>query len=131
MTTTFMYIFLLGRVLFGGFFLMSAYSHFKNTAMMAGYAASKGIPQPKMSVIGSGVLLLIAGLSLITGIAPGIGILAGLLFLIPTTYLMHPYWKVQDPMAKGSERVQFMKNMALIGALLMIAPFLASWTAVL
>jgi putative oxidoreductase len=124
-------IFIIGRILFGGFFLMSAYSHFRHVGMLAGYAASKGVPQAKASVIGSGVLLLIAGLSIMTGIAPGIGILAGLLFLIPTSFIMHAYWKDQDPAAKSSNRIQFQKNMALVGALLMLALNIAAWPAVL
>jgi putative oxidoreductase len=36
---------------------------------------------------------------------------------------MHPFWKVQDPMAKMGEMVNFTKNLALLGA---VAMFLAS-----
>ena len=35
-------------------------------------------------------------------------------------FMMHAFWKVQDPMAKMSERVNFTKNMALLGAALIL-----------
>jgi len=122
-------IFIIGRILLGGFFLINAYSHFKNATSMAGYATGKGVPHAKLAVQGSGVLLLIAGLSIITGFMTGLGILAGVLFLVPTTFIMHAYWKISDPNAKMMEHIQFNKNMAILGALLMLSLFISSWPA--
>jgi hypothetical protein len=34
--------------------------------------------------------------------------------------MMHAFWKVTDPMHKMSETINFTKNLALIGALLMM-----------
>jgi cell division protein FtsW (lipid II flippase) len=51
--------FLIGRIIVGGFFLMNSFNHFAKLQMMAGYAKSKGIPAPALSVGGSGVLLLL------------------------------------------------------------------------
>ncbi|HWF37455.1 MAG TPA: hypothetical protein VG322_02985, partial [Candidatus Acidoferrales bacterium] len=56
--------FLIGRVLIGAFFLMAAFNHFTKRRMMAGYARMKGTPAPEVAVTGSGVLLLLGGLSL-------------------------------------------------------------------
>jgi putative oxidoreductase len=110
----------LGRILFGGYFAFNGINHFKMLEMMSGYAKSKGAPMPKLSVAFSGLLLLVGGVCVLFNIMPFIGLAALLLFLIPVTFIMHPFWKIKDPMAKMHEMVNFMKNMALLGAVLIM-----------
>lgn len=50
-----------------------------------------------------------------------------LLFLLPVTFMVHTFWKTSDPMEKMSERIQFEKNMALLGAALMLAALSQPW----
>jgi uncharacterized membrane protein YphA (DoxX/SURF4 family) len=121
-------IFIIGRVLLGGFFINSGISHFKGIAMMSGYAQMKGVPLPKASVAFSGVLLLVGGLSILLGVYPTVGVAALAIFLLPVTYMMHAFWKVQDPMAKMGEMVNFAKNMALLGAALTLLAIPQPWT---
>jgi putative oxidoreductase len=109
----------LGKILFGGYFLMGAYSHFSNLGMMSGYAQSKGVPAAKLAVLGSGLLLLAGGISIIFNLYPLIGLGALVLFLLPVTFMMHAFWKVQDPQARMGEMINFMKNIALLGAVVM------------
>jgi len=109
----------LGKILFGGYFLMNAFNHFSNLSMMSGYVQSKGIPAAKLAVLGSGLLLLAGGISVIFNLFPLIGLGALVLFLLPVTFMMHAFWKVQDPQARMGEMVNFMKNIALLGAVLM------------
>lgn len=120
-------IFLFGRILFGGYFLLNAYNHITKSAHMVGYAQSKGVPSPKIAIIGSGILLLIGGLSIVLGVYPILGIIAVVLFLIPVTFKMHAFWNIQDPMARMSEEVAFNKNIALIGAALMLVMIATPW----
>jgi uncharacterized membrane protein YphA (DoxX/SURF4 family) len=121
-------VFLIGRILLGGFFVYNAYNHLVNLSGTAGYAQMKGIPMPKAATIMTGLMLLVGGLSIGFGTYPLIGILILLAFMIPTTLAMHQFWTVTDPMQKMNEQIQFAKNMALIGALLMLAPLsLVSW----
>ena len=63
------FLFLLGRVLFGGFFVLSGIRHFQHLDMMAGFTGSKGFPAPKLAVIGSGLLILLGGLSILLGVS--------------------------------------------------------------
>jgi uncharacterized membrane protein YphA (DoxX/SURF4 family) len=114
------YLFPLGRVLFASFFLNSAYGHFKNVEMMAGYSASKGVPAPKLAVLGTGTLLLLGGLGIILGLWVKWALLCLVVFLVPVTLMMHPYWKVADPAARMGERMNFLRNVALLGAVLMM-----------
>ena len=110
----------IGRIVFGGYFLYNGYNHFAHLSMMSGYAQSKGVPSPKLAVAGSGLLLAIGGVSLIFNLFPLVGLLALILFLLPVTFMLHAYWKVQDPMAKMGEMVNFTKNFALLGAVLIL-----------
>ncbi len=41
--------------------------------------------------------------------------------LVPTTLAGHAYWKIEDPAARKVQRIQFHKNMAMIGGLLFAA----------
>ncbi len=114
-------LFLIGRVLLGGYFLYNAYQHFKNLKGYTAYAQMKSVPSPKIAVIVSGVMLALGGLSIILGMFVILGMWLLVLFLLPTTFMMHKFWTISDPQMKSAERVQFMKNIALIGALLMLS----------
>ena len=121
-------IFMIGRILLGGYFLFNAFNHFSNITMMGGYAQSKGVPSPKAAVGFSGLLLLVGGLSILLGVYPTAGVITLALFLIPVTTMMHAFWKVEDPMAKMGEMVNFTKNMALLGAALTLLAVPQPWT---
>ena len=113
----------IGQILFGLFWLSSSYNHFSRFTMMTGYVGSKKVPFPKLAIAISGVLLLVGGLGIITGLYVWWAILALVVFLVPVTFIMHNFWADTDPQAKMSNRGQFMKNMALLGALLILWQF--------
>ncbi len=120
-------VFLIGRIIFGGYWLMNAYNHLFKSAGMVGYAQMKGVKSPKMAIIGSGILLLLGGISMLLGISPKIGVILLVIFLLGVSFKMHAYWKIQDPMQRMGDYVGFYKNMALIGALLMILMIQTPW----
>ncbi|MDO0939027.1 DoxX family protein [Streptomyces sp. DG2A-72] len=106
---------LIGRILFAALFLASAVGHLTQTKAMAGYATSRGVPAAVPAVLGSGVLLVAGGLSVLLGVWPDLGALLLIVFLVPTAVLMHAFWKETDPQARRMEMVQFQKDMALAG----------------
>jgi putative oxidoreductase len=110
---------LIGRILFVFLFFGSAVGHLTQTTAMAGYAASKGVPSAKAATFGSGVLMIIAGLMLLLGVWADLGALLLVLFLLPTAFLMHNFWKETDPQAKQMEMIAFNKDVALAGGALM------------
>ncbi|MDO8594211.1 MAG: DoxX family membrane protein [bacterium] len=120
-------LFLIGRLIFGGYFLMNAWNHFKHIDSLAGYAGAKGVPSPRAGVFMTGVLMLLGGLGVVFGIAPEASITLLIIFLVPTSFKMHAFWKETDPNARMMERIAFMKNMALIGALLMLLAIPVPW----
>lgn len=111
---------LIGRILFAALFLGSAFGHLTQSEAMAGYAGAKGVPQPKLAVQGSGVLMLVGALMVLLGIWIDLGALLLVIFLVPTALLMHAFWKETDAQAKQNEMVQFQKDLALAGGALLI-----------
>jgi len=121
------YLFLAGRILYGGFFLLAGIDHFRYVSMMAPYAGSKGIPAPRLSVLGSGALLVLGGLSFLLGVRPTWGALFVTLFLVPVSLLMHNYWAVTDPTGRLQEMTNFKKNVGLLGAAWMSLLITGPW----
>ena len=119
--------FIIGRVVVGCFFLVNGFNHFAQLSMMTGYAKSKGIPAPKLAVGGSGVLLFLGGLSLLLGYHPTIGAALLVIFLLGAAFGIHNFWKVQDQQAKTGEMINFLKNMAILGLLLMTLAIPRPW----
>ena len=119
--------FLMGRIIFGGYWLMAAVNHFKNLDHMSGYAKAKGTPFPKLAVAGTGALLLAGGLSMLLGFYAPIGIALLIVFLLGVSVQVHSFWKVDDAQMKQIDMINFTKNMALIGALLMLLLLPRPW----
>jgi len=111
----------------GVYYLFNALNHFRSLNMMAGYAGSKGVPAPKLAVAGTGVLLLLGGLSILLGVQPTIGVILIVVFLVPVAFMMHNFWAVQDPQMKMMEMVNFMKNIALAASALMFLAIPQPW----
>ncbi|RFA13210.1 DoxX family protein [Subtercola boreus] len=60
----------------------------------------------------------IAGAALALGWFPRVSALALAASLVPTTIAGHAFWAIEDPLARKLQRVQFQKNLAMIGGLL-------------
>lgn len=118
-------VILIGRVMFVILFLSSALGHFTQTKAMAGYAQAKGVPMPEMAVRASGALMLLGSISILLGIWADLGALLLLVMIVPTMIMMHAFWKETDPEATQAETVQFNKDLALAGALVMMFGFFA------
>lgn len=119
-------IFFIGRVLLGGYFLFNAYNHLFKSKDLAGYAQSKGVISPRLAVIVTGLLLLFGGYSILTGVRVTAGIAALVLFFVPVTFTMHTFWK-EEGQARMMDQVQFMKNLAILGAVLMLLAIPTPW----
>ena len=118
---------LIGRIIAGGFFLMNGVNHFAKLNVMAGYAKSKGTFAPALSVGGTGVILLLGGASLLLGYHPTIGAALLVVFLLGVSFSIHNFWAIQEPQAKMMEMANFMKNMGLLGLVLMTVAIPRPW----
>ena len=107
---------LTGRILFSLLFIAAAPGHFKSETIA--YAAGSGVPLAELLVPASGILALLAGLSLAFGWHARWGAAGMVAFLVPVTLMMHRFWAVSDPMQAQIQQVMFMKNVSLLGAAL-------------
>ena len=114
------YLFLAGRVLYGGFFLLAGMDHLRLVNMVEPYARAKGVPAARVGVLGSGLLIILGGLSVLLGFHPAWGVVLLTLFLVPTSVLMHNYWAATDPAGRLADLTHFKKNVALLGAAWML-----------
>ena len=113
-------ILIIGRVLFALLFISSGISHFTKTPAMTGYAQFKKVPMAKFSVLLSGAMILLGGIYIAIGFYADLGALLLAVFLIPTAFLMHAFWKESDPTSKQNESIAFFKDLSLAGAAFII-----------
>lgn len=121
--------FLLGRILFGGFFLYNGINHLKNAKAMAPYAESKGVPAGELAVKLSAIPLIAGGASLLLGAKPKLGAAAIIGFLAGVSPIMHNFWSESDPQERTNELINFSKNMALAGGALALMGVDEPWEA--
>jgi putative oxidoreductase len=110
--------YVIGRMIFGGFFLKSGIDHIRHKKHMAKYAQAKGVPKPEIAVVLSGVPLIIGGASLLLGVKPRLGAIAVLGFLAGVSPIMHDFWQNEDPNERQTNMINFAKNIALAGGAL-------------
>jgi putative oxidoreductase len=110
---------LVGRILLAAIFLVSGIAKVVDPAGAIGHMESAGIPA-------AGVLLWIAaaaeiagGLSLAVGFLARVGALGLVVYLIPTTLLFHDFWNYAAA-EQVSQMSNFMKNLAVMGGLLLL-----------
>jgi len=121
-------VLVIGRVLFALIFINSGIAHLTKLEAMTGYAKYKKVPAAKLSVIVSGLMILIGGLYIALGIYADLGALLIAAFLIPTAVLMHSFWKETDATAKQNESIAFFKDISMAGAALIIFVLVATGT---
>lgn len=118
---------LIGRAIFGGYFVYNAVNHFKNMDAMAQYTKSKDVPAAKLAVAISGAMIGVGGLSVIAGVRPKVGasLIAG--FLLGVSPIMHAFWEQEDEQQKMNEMIHFSKNMAMLGGAMLTAATPEPW----
>lgn len=119
--------FLIGRILLGGYFLFNGVMHLVHFKNMVGYAASRGVPMATPLVFIASLMILFGGVGVLLGVYPLWSLWLLILFLIPVTFAMHPFWTMADPGERREARVQFLKNLTLLGALLMLLLVPTPW----
>ena len=119
---------LIGRALFGGFFIMSGVKHFQQQKQMAQFAAAKKVPKPDLAVKATGTMLIVGGASILLGIKPKLGTLAVMGFLAGVSPVMHDFWN-EDAEQRTNDMINFTKNMALAGGAMALMAVEEPWPA--
>ena len=111
---------LVGRILLSLMFLASGYWKIKYWSSHVEMLDLKLVPAPAALLAVAVVLELAGGLAVVVGLKARFAALALFLYLIPVTLIMHNFFGVE-----GAERqlqtIHFMKNLSIMGGLLMVA----------
>ena len=111
----------LGRILLCTIFFMSAVGNkIPNFRAVAKVMEAKGIPAAPIMLVGAIVFLIVGSFSVILGYKARIGATLLLIFLVLATYFFHAFWKETDPKAAQEQMIHFMKNLSMMGAMLLI-----------
>ncbi len=91
-------------------------------APFAEKVAPLGLPNdPELLVRANGATMVGGGALLATGRFPRLAALALAGALVPTTYVGHPFWVEKDPAIRRTQRIGVLKNLGLLGGLLLAA----------
>ena len=101
---------LVGRIALAAIFLGSAVNKITNYSGTIEYMEGAGVPLVQVALPGALALLLIGGLSVLTGFMCRFGALLLLVFLAAATFYFHTDFP--------KEQINFMKNLAIAGGLL-------------
>ena len=111
---------LLGRILLGGIFVISGYGKLMGLAAFAASLEKSGVPYAStLAPIGAGVEFF-GGLAIVLGIKARYAALLMALFTINATLISHRFWEFQDVAMFKGQSVHFMKNVAILGAFLLL-----------
>jgi len=111
---------LIGRILLSAVFIGSGLSKVMAFSMMTGYVAAKGLPMPAVALGIAAAVEILGGLAVLVGFKTTIASWILFLYVIPTTFLFHNFWALQG-MEKMDNQAHFMKNLAIMGGLLILA----------
>jgi uncharacterized membrane protein YphA (DoxX/SURF4 family) len=115
------WVFLTGRILFViVFFNSGLVSHVLNHKGTAAYARQSRVPLPELSVLASGVMIIVGAALVTLGAWGDLGALLIAVFLVVITPAMHAFWRESEPMTKQLQKINFLKNVALLGGALFL-----------
>ncbi len=111
---------LIGRVLIAAIFLLSGFAKLTDPSGTVGYMEAQGIPSAHILATVAGLAEVAGGLAILFGFLTRIGAVGLILFMIPTTVIFHDFWAMEGAEAK-TQMVNFVKNLAIIGGLALLA----------
>ena len=89
-------------------------------------AARLRLPRPDLAVRFNGAAMVAGGLGVATGVLWQAAAVGLVISLILTTLAGHAFWTESDAQVRKANRIQFLKNLGLVGGLLAaaFAPYL-------
>jgi putative oxidoreductase len=113
---------LIGRILLAAIFVWSGFGKIGGFEGLAGQIASKGFPAAQAFAAATLVIEIGVGLMLVVGWKARWAALMLAAFTVIVTIVFHNFWAVPEAQ-KMAQQVHFMKNLAVIGGLLMVTAF--------
>lgn len=111
----------LARPLLAGMFVVDGASALRSPGSRVDVVRAAGLSEPEKLVRVNAATMLVGGLALATGRLPRLSALALAATLVPTTYVSHAFWSETDKQAKQAQQLHFLKNLSMLGGLLLAA----------
>jgi putative oxidoreductase len=113
---------LVGRILLGLIFVLSGFQKLMGFSGVVAAIAGKGLPMPEVLAAITVAIELGAGLLLVIGLKARWAAFLLFLFIIPVSLTFHNFWTM-DAAQAAMNKIQFMKNLSMMGGMLMAAAF--------
>ena len=110
-----------GRLLLAGQFVYGGYLAASDPGARPAALDRAGMPGGADLVRLNGAAMVVGGLALGAGILPRAASLGLIASLLPTTVVGHPFWREQEPAARSAQTLQFVKNLSMLGGLVIEA----------
>lgn len=110
----------LGHMLLSGVFILGGADAFAKPGGRAKTVAKAGIPASEAAVVLNAAVMVVGGTALALEIFPKLAATVLIGSLVPTTLVGHAFWKETDAAALKNQRTQFLKNLGLLGALILV-----------
>lgn len=110
----------LGHLLLSGIFISGGWGAFSEPGGRVNKVAEAGIQEPDLAVEANGLLMVICGAMIGLDIAPKLAALGLIGSLVPTTVVGHAFWKEESNLSRQGQLTQFLKNLGLLGGLLLV-----------
>ena len=110
----------IGRVLLVALFVKSGAEKLMDPSALTGMLSGKGFPAPMAMAYLAGVVEIGLGVLVAIGWRTRFAALGLIGFTIIATLLAHNYWDMTGPPRRANE-INFWKNVAILGGLLMLA----------
>ncbi|HLX59518.1 MAG TPA: DoxX family protein [Ktedonobacteraceae bacterium] len=110
----------LGKLFLSCIFITSGAQIFLTPGNRVKIVEKAGIPEPEQAVELNGAAMVVGGTLLAVDIAPRLAATVLIGALVPTTLVGHAFWKEETEAGRKAQRTQFMKNLGLIGGLLLV-----------
>jgi uncharacterized membrane protein YphA (DoxX/SURF4 family) len=109
-----------GRALLAVMFVKGGFDTLRHPGYRPKAVARAGIPEPELMVTLNGLSMLTGGCMLALGISPRLAALGLIAAIIPTTYVGHPFWAMENDADRRQQQIHFLKNLGLLGGLLLV-----------
>ncbi len=125
MKTTSKYVNRIGRILFSLIFIASGLSKIPDWNTTIQYMEAHHMVFTTFFLVAAILFQVLGGFAVLLGKQTKKGTLLLLIFLIPATFIFHSFWllpteNIIEIMAQKQEMTSFLKNITIIGALILI-----------
>lgn len=114
------FAYVLGRIMVPIVFIVAGINKFMNVTNVANTLGAKGFPQPTAFGYAVAAIEVVGGALVLVGWKTRYAALLLFVFTLGTIFISHNFWDMQGQ-ARITNQSQALKNLAIMGGLLMIA----------